>query len=207
MGPDSIVSYFHIPIKVQCSKPIHSDLQYAEWKQDSDCKNGGLQFRMSALRPTDGGASGTLGAPYDSKLHNTYRLDDKEGNIKQFHATLKITGKTQDQVDARVSHKYGGSWVTLAQKTEVVKPGGSFSLKGNLPKALKIKRQNNGCDYTFEYAQQSDGLRWFKFSSQDDGYGRWKYTSEKDDANEIENYCDKSSSAKGSILECSFPGW
>lgn len=162
---------------------------------------------MSALRLTDKGASGMMGAPYDSKLHNTYRLNDKEGSIKQFHVTLTVTGKAQDQVDARVRHMYGGSWVTLAQKAEAVKPGSSFTLKGSLPKALTIERQNNGCDYTFEYAKKSDGLRWFKFSSTNSGYGRWKHTSKKEDAMETENYCDKSSSSKKTTLECSFPGW
>jgi hypothetical protein len=52
---------------------------------------------MSALRPSDGGGwSGKLGSPYDSKVHNAYRLSNEQKDIEQYRVTLFITGRKQD---------------------------------------------------------------------------------------------------------------
>jgi hypothetical protein len=146
---------------------------------------------------------GKMSAPYDTEVHNNYRLSEQGFDIEQYFVRLTISGKAQDQVNAEVFYRLDGSWTTLAQKSARVKPTGVLRLQGNLPKALEIYRRTNGCEYQFTYAEKSDGIRRFKFSSYDKGYGKWK----KRDAKDIENYCDESTEKGVTTILCSFPGW
>lgn len=192
---------------------VYSKLHYAEWTKDSDCKNDWLQFYLSALRPaSEDEKSGILGSPYDSIQHNGYRIAFESGDIRQFHITLTITGKAQDQINAEVWEQYDKEQVVLVKTDTKVKPGSSFSVKGNLPKPLTIERQKNGCDFAFFYADKSDGARWFRFDTNDSGFGLGKFKAREgeDAAGQTEKYCDQKNlpgKSSGTIIECSFPGW
>lgn len=153
-----------------------------------------------------------MNSPYDSKRHSTYRIAFESGDIRQFHITLTITGKAQDQINAKVWEFYDKKQVVLVKTDNKVKPGGSFTVKGNLPKPLTIKRQNNGCDFKFSYADKSDGARWFTFDTLDSGFGLAKFKARKGQnaAGQTEKYCDRSNlpgKNQGTVIECSFPGW
>jgi hypothetical protein len=168
---------------------------------------------MTTLRPASKwDKSGRMNAPYDSKLHNTYRLAYETADIKQFHVTLTITGKSQDQINAKVWELSEKTELVLDKKDISVKPGGSFTLQGKLPKPLTVERYKNGCDFKFDYAQQSDGARWFPFNTQDSGFGLAKFKSKKGvkETKDEEMYCDQSTlpgKTSGTVIECSFPGW
>lgn len=168
---------------------------------------------MSTLRPASPKEkSGRLSSPYDINLDNTYRLAFETADIRQFHVALKITGKAQDGISAKVWEQYDGKERVLVQKDAKLKPGGSFALQGKLPKALTVTRQKNGCEYDFSYAQASDGPRWFEFSTINDGYGLAKYKAKKgaNKASKTEMYCNKTplpGNNAGTTIECSFPGW
>lgn len=168
---------------------------------------------MTTLRPASyKEKSGRVGAPYDIKLHNTYRLAYETADIKQFHVTLTITGKAQDQINARIWELSEKEELVIDKKDVKVKPGGSFALQGKLPKALTIERYNNGCDFKFSYAQASDGARWFAFNTRDSGFGLAKFKSKKGqkETKDEEMYCDRSTlpgKNPGTVIECSFPGW
>lgn len=153
-----------------------------------------------------------MSSPYDSKLHNTYRLAFESGDIRQFHITLTITGRPQDQISAKVWERYNKKDVVLANTDAKVKPGSSFTLKGSLPKPLKVERHANGCEFRFSYAQPSDGAKWFQFDTRNDGFGLAKFKNKKGkpDAKDKEKYCDQSTlpgKNGGTVFECSFPGW
>ena len=136
-----------------------------EWTKDADCKNDGLQFHMSALRPSElGGPSGRMGSTYDSKLHNAYRLSNEQEDIRQFHVNLTITGTAKDQVVAEVSHQRNGDMLRLAKQTQQMDPGDSLILKGGLPKQLNITRMSNGCEYEFTFSKNTDAA-YFHFST------------------------------------------
>jgi hypothetical protein len=184
----------------------NSNLKYAEWTKDADCKNDGLQFHMSALRPSDGGGwSGKLGSPYDSKVHNAYRLSNEQKDIEQYRVTLFITGGKQDQVDVDVSYQNDGQWKNLVKQTQQVQPGKSFTVKGGLPKQLKITRMTSGCDYEFVYGADPD-LAFFEFNTRTIAYGEAKRKDPKPSKKEL--YCDKTTSPSGGIkFSCTFPGW
>jgi hypothetical protein len=159
--------------------------------------------------------SGKMNSPYDSKLHNTYRLGFETGDIRQFHVTLTITGRAQDQFNARVWEQSERKEVVLDKKDVKVKPGETFTLQGKLPKPLTIQRQKNGCDYNFNYAKSTDGARWYAFSTLDEGFGLAKYKVKKGKpskgaAQKTERICDQSTTAgknPGTVIGCSFPGW
>ena len=153
-----------------------------------------------------------MSSPYDVKKHNTYRLASETQDIRQFHVTLTITGKAQDQIKAKIWEFYDGKELVLDTKDTKIKPGGSFDLQGKLPKALTIEKQKNGCEYEFTYAQKSDGARWFSFSTRDEGFGLAKFKAKTGEtpASQTEKYCDESTltgNNPGTVLECSFPGW
>jgi hypothetical protein len=65
-----------------------------------------------------------MSAPYDTEVHNKYRLSDEDFDINQYWVRLTITGKAQDQVKAEVFYRLSGSWTALAQKSAKVKPTG-----------------------------------------------------------------------------------
>jgi hypothetical protein len=155
---------------------------------------------------------GKMNAPYDSGIHNAYRLAFETQDIKQYHLTLTVTGKSQDQIHAEVSHYYNKQKIVLDKKDTKIKPGGSFTLQGQLPKPLTIKKPNKACEFDISYAQNSDGPRWFKFSTNNVGYGEAKYKARKGQrpAGKTEGYCDKTPLAgknAGITIECTFPGW
>jgi hypothetical protein len=147
---------------------------------------------------------------------------------------MTITGNKNDQVEAKVWHKWDGQDVTLAQSQKrQVKPGDSFELGGNvqnMPKRLKITRYTaaqaaqavaqaaqrgsnlvtTGQDYKFEYASPSDGPRFFSFKSFDIGNGAGAEEGRKLPRNGgavWENYCKQCTVSSGIEIRCSFPGW
>lgn len=187
---------------------LFSGLHYAEWTKDADCKNDGLQFHMSALRPSElGGPSGRMGSPYDSKLHNAYRLSNEQEDIRQFHVNLTITGTAKDQVVAEVSHRRNGDMLRLAKQTQQMDPGDSLILKGGLPKQLNITRMSNGCEYEFTFSKNTDAA-YFHFSTRTIGYGEAKRKTPKPKYQEL--YCDKTTNSgknAGTTIACTFPGW
>ena len=94
--------------------------------------------------------------------------------------------------------------------------GDSFSIKGDLPKALKVEKSGIGCGtFTFTYGDpKTDGLRTFRFESDDRGYGKWSHTPSGGNSG---RYClseamlgqdaNGADVAIGTRLKCSFPGW
>ena len=149
-----------------------------------------------------------MGSPYDSKLHNAYRLSNEQEDIRQFHITLTVTGTAKDQVDAEVSHQRNGDMLRLAKKSQQMSPGSSVTLKGGLPKELKITRMNNGCEYAFVYSKSTDAA-YFKFNTRTFGYGEAKNkNTPKPQKKEL--YCDKTTNSgknAGTTIKCTFPGW
>jgi hypothetical protein len=149
-------------------------------------------------RLTGGASSGRLGFPYDSVIHNAYRLDYEDADIQQYHIDLNITG---DAVTAKVFVQHNGDNVTLATQAPMhMQDGDTFWMKGDLPRALKVEKEGTDL-FKFNYGDpHTDGaVRWFSFGSEDlskQGDGR--------------RYCKRTTAEVGVCplrLECSFPGW
>lgn len=187
----------------------------------ANCKNDGRQFHMSKL-VTNGKSTGQLAWPYDALKQNAYQLDYEGTDIKQYHVTLAITGDDQDEVAAQVSVYENGDETILATRDTTtdhsltMDDGDSFSIKGNLPKTLKVEKSGIGCGtFKFTYGDaQADGLAVFGFDSEDIGYGKWSHTEKGRNSG---RYCvpediegqDANGAAIviGTRLKCSFPGW
>lgn len=152
-------------------------------------------------RLTGSASSGKLGFPYDSVTHNAYRLDCENADIQQYHIDLNITG---DGVTAKVFVPHNRDNVTLATQAPMsMQDGNTFSMKGDLPRALKVEKESADL-FKFNYGDpHTDGaVRWFSFGSEDlskqgDGRRCCKRTSGEVDGNGV---CPLR-------LECSFPGW
>lgn len=146
-------------------------------------------------------SSGKLGFPYDSVTHNAYRLDCENADIQQYHIDLNITG---DGVTAKVFVPHNRDNVTLATQAPMsMQDGNTFSMKGDLPRALKVEKESADL-FKFNYGDPhtDDAVRWFSFGSEDlskqgDGRRCCKRTSGEVDGNGV---CPLR-------LECSFPGW
>lgn len=148
---------------------------------------------------------GYLGSPYDSELHNAYRLSGQQDDIKQYHLDLAINPKNRDQVQARVWHQLNGKKEILANNFWI---GGYFYLGGNqkqMPKKLKITRLLGGKKYQFDYGVSSDGPRWFSFKSNEQGNGVGAWEGRKGPP--MERYCKECATKSSVTLQCSFPGW
>jgi hypothetical protein len=153
-------------------------------------------------RLTGSATSGKLGFPYDSVTHNAYRLDYEDADIQQYHTDLNITG---DAVTAKVFVQHDGVIVTLAtQAPMTMQDGKTFSMEGDLPRALKVEKESADL-FKFNYGDpHTDGaVRWFSFGSEDlskqgDSRRYCKRTSGEVDEN---GFCPLRR------LECSFPGW
>ncbi|KAK4507119.1 hypothetical protein PRZ48_000853 [Zasmidium cellare] len=187
------------------------------------CANDGRQFHMSKL-VTNGKTQGQLAWPYDATSQNAYQLDKEGTDIKQYHVTLAITGDDQDEVSAQVSVYENGSQdptilATRDSTTDAditMQDGDSFSIKGDLPKTLKVEKSGIGCGtFKFTYGDAAtDGLAVFGFDSEDQGYGRWSHTEKgklsgrycvpEDIEGQDANGADV---VIGTRLKCSFPGW
>lgn len=191
---------------------------------------------MSQLVPS-GTTKGKSGSPWDNFRHNTYRLasnGQQNDDIKQYHVLMTITGNNNDQVEAKVWHKWDGQDVTLAQsQKKQMKPGDSFELGGNvlnMPKRLKVTRFTatqaaqfvtqaaqrgktitpTGQDYQFDYASPSDGPRFFSFKTWDSGNGAGAWEGRKlprYGGAVLESYCKRCQISSGIEIRCSFPGW
>jgi hypothetical protein len=117
-------------------------------------------------RLAGGASSGKLGLPYDSEMHNSYRLDYEDADIQQYHVDLQITG---DEVSAEVFVQRNGDNVTLAtQATMHMQDGDTLWMKGDLPRALKVEKESTGL-FKFNYGDpHTDGVvRSFPFGSED----------------------------------------
>lgn len=171
---------------------------------------------------TNGGTSGILAWPYDATQQNAYEVDKEGTDIKQYHVILAITGDDEDEVSAQVSVYKNGDQTILATRDSsntqslTMNDGDSFSIQGNLPKALKVEKSGIGCGtFAFTYGDpQTDGLAVFSFHSDDRGYGRWSHTEKGGMSG---RYCvpeairgqdaNGNDVAIGTRLKCSFPGW
>ncbi|PPJ59731.1 hypothetical protein CBER1_10615 [Cercospora berteroae] len=176
-----------------------------------NCANDGYQFHMTALRSS--GQKGKLAQPYNTGIHNTYRLAGQQADIRQFHIEVDVSGATNDQVSARVYHHFNKQKVV--QSRAAMAHGTSFTLPADnrMPRDLRFTRQSGGCaDFFFNYGNTNiDWFRSFHFKSQDTGwkpYGRFG----KGDG----RYCitqsipdpDPNRRGKfGTRLTCSFPAW
>lgn len=165
------------------------------------------QFHLTQLRPASSKEkSGKLAAVYDSGIHNTYRLADEDEDIKQYHVTLAIIGKKQDQATAEVYHYYNKQKVTLAQtqKAQSMASGDYITLKSTMPKPLRIERlpdTANGMLFRFEYAdKKNEPIRYFQFNSDDTGRGPKENTG-------FYKYCNKCTKGSQTTFHCSFPAW
>lgn len=171
---------------------------------------------------TNGGTSGQLAWPYDSTTQNAYELDNEGADIQQYHVVLALTGDDRDEVSAQVSLYEDGDEKTLATRDATtvgqggsltMEDGDSFSIKGDLPKALKVEKSGIGCGtFTFTYGDpQTDGLRVFRFESDDRGYAKWSATSSGGRYCLSEGIKGQDASGAdvviGTRLKCSFPGW
>lgn len=173
---------------------------------------------------TNGGTSGQLGWPYDSRTQNAYRLDMEDAGIQQYHITLAITGDDEDEVSAQVSVWEDGNEKVLATRDAAsinagdslaMEDGDSFQMQGDLPRALRVEKSGIGCGtFTFTYGEATDGLRVFRFESDNKGYGAWSHTPKGVSSGRycvpegIEGKDSKGATIViGTRLRCSFPGW
>lgn len=123
------------------------------------------------------GKSGRIGANYDPRYHNAYRLYDEDKDINQFRIHLELTGEETDddfQVSAKVfqwkARKRGGELEQLGATRDigVMKDGDDFTIDDILPKPLKVEKSGTGCGtYTFTYGSKDDGNSAFRFRSDD----------------------------------------
>lgn len=201
-----------------------------------DCTNDGRFFHLETMKkngkdPSRGGVYVT--SPYSTKVSSTWRVDKEQADIQEYHVQLYIVG---DDVEADVAvyekkviktagEKWRGDRTILDERrkgnlkkgeTLELKADESFTLKGDLPVALEIKKKSdNGCvTYEFAYGDAKlDGHRAFAFKSSNKGLGNWSHTEDKNDP-DFGAYCVErdmavagSKQPVGTVLYCSFPGW
>lgn len=199
-----------------------------------DCTNDGRFFHMEKLvkNGRDGG-SAYVGWPYSSEVCSTWRVDNEEDDIQEYHVRLFITdkqveaevGKFQKKVRKTANGSWMAKWTVLDERNAATLKSGetlelqdfeSFTLKGDLPLGLKVRRRPGlSCGtFTFTYGDpKEDGNRAFSFKSNDKGHGRWSHTENEQDP-VSGNYCvkkeimdTKTGVHLGTTLKCSFPGW
>jgi hypothetical protein len=167
---------------------------------------------MTNLRlapPKEG--SGLAGAPYDAKIHNSYRLGKETEDIQRYNITLSITGKSLEVVHAEVMRFYNGAWQSLAEASSTnLKPGQSLFLTGSMKETLEVQR-DAGCRYIFAYARASGHPRFYSFHTDNEGYGSFSNRTYLKNGNV--KYCDTADipaagkKLAGKTIRCGFPAW
>jgi hypothetical protein len=191
---------------------MHRSLNFAEADAQGnyDCSNDGQQFRLSQIQLVGNKADpdgGQMSSPYDTKIHNLYRISGETEHIKQYWVKLTMTGTNDENVAAEVYHVYGRRNITLATRaSQKLKVKGDFSLKGpDMRLALNVVRDEQ-CYWKFEYGDISDGIAWFPFTSGKEGYGNFALKRSAKQVKGHAPYCIDISKTDSAFL-CSFPAW
>lgn len=174
-------------------------------------------LRKAVSKDGTPGKKGSMGNPYDTKLHNTCRYSGETEDIKQYWVKLTVTGTNLDYVEALVWQHYNGKEVELARRSsQKVAAGQPFLLQGpDMMKALMIE-QGEGRIWKFEYATQQDGFVWFPFGTEDsgsegygysEGYGFFAESRDKKQLKDDAPYCKDETVDKVRTIVCSFPAW
>lgn len=186
----------------------------------------------------NGGEKGSayVTSPYSSTVSSTWRVDNEPDDIQEYHVELIVAGMQvqakvgifEKQVKKTKGNAWRKAWTVLDPRSKDTLKSGetlslgpfeSFTLKGDLPVGLEVRRRpGSGCGtFTFQYGDpKKDGHRAFAFKSNDRGHGRWSHAKNlKDPA--AGDYCtqekiqdDTVEGGKvhlGTLLRCSFPGW
>lgn len=203
-----------------------------------DCTNDGRFFHMEKL--VNNGATTARGQayvtmPYSSNVSSTWRIDKEEDVVHEYHVRLMIAGEGDDeQVEGTVGMfakkvikdkhgKWKKQWTKMDKRSDHLTSGEtlalgvdqSFTLRGDLPRDLKVERKLGfGCGtFWFTYGDaETDGHRAFAFKSNNKGFGAWSHTKKESDPNHG-RYCiqEQETDADGrriaTVLRCSFPGW
>jgi hypothetical protein len=203
-----------------------------------DCTNDGRFFHMEKLvkngaKPLQGSAYVTW--PYSSNVSSTWKVDKEEDVVHEYHVRLMITGEGDNElvqgtvgmfakkVPKDKNNGWTKKWTEMDKRSNHLASGEtlalgvdqSFTLRGDLPRDLKVERKLGfGCGtFWFTYGDaKTDGHRAFAFKSNNKGLGNWSHTPKLSDP-DSGRYClreeelDKDGRRISTVIKCSFPGW